>query len=133
MKSAEDVIRSSNSVANSVLNDILKATNVTPSKEKLPRENTEENPDKAAGSTPKDSLPEKKRSEQFKVPPTPKPSRASMTDQSGRDRRYNKNLTKKECYIINLIYNFIEKRRRLRQIIYLKLSYLIYIYVLCGI
>jgi hypothetical protein len=93
VKSAEDVIRSSNSLANSVLNDILKATKETPSKKNLPHENTEENLGETAGSISKDSLVEKKRSEQFKVPPTPKPSRASMTDQSGRDKRYNNNLT----------------------------------------
>ena len=93
VKSAEDVIRSSNSVANSVLNDILKATKETSSEKNLPQENTEENLDKTTGSTSEDSFVENKRSEQFKVPPTPKPSRASMTDQSERDKRYNKNLT----------------------------------------
>ena len=85
VKSTEDVIRSSNSVANSVLNDILKVTK----EDLIANEDTGEIPQETMLSGSNNSLAEKKRSEKdhaFKVPPTPKPSRASMNDQSGRDK-----------------------------------------------
>ncbi|CBY11192.1 unnamed protein product [Oikopleura dioica] len=80
VKSTGDVIRSSNSVANSVLNDILKVTKEDTSEELITNEDTGEITQETMLSGSNNSLAEKKRSEKdhaFKVPPTPKPSRAT--------------------------------------------------------
>ena len=96
VETTEDQPRSSNSIVNSVISDLLKlskeklsevAVSEKLSKEEILDQKTESMPLlQAGGSSSKASgMEASSREQDFKVPPTPKPSRSSMNPDSGRD------------------------------------------------